>query len=329
MRTRLRVATAIVVAGIGVWALVALWRDGGDVETAAVTTRDLDQVIETTGVVEPVELTVASGAVPGRVALVAVRPGDRVERYDIVAQLDRRPYETIVDEATRVLEAAELSLTAIEVDGSSDEPGAVMEVIVASSAVEAARAALAAAERDLGATTILAPTAGTVLTVDAAAGGPYEAGAPVATIQAGDRLRVAARLDQIDLPRVPVGTAVRVVVDAFPATELNGWIEDVAPEAVTEGGGALFPAAIAVPNLATIDARPGMTATVIVPAVEARDALVVPEQAIRTVGRRSFLTVLRDGEGVRVEVGTGMRADGLVEITAGDVGEGERVRIGE
>ncbi len=62
-------------------------------------------------------------------------------------------------------------------------------------------------------------------------------------------------------------------------------------------------------------------------AVAAPEALVVPAEAVRSVGRRSFLTVLRDDGPVTVEVTTGLRADGLVEISAGDVREGERVRL--
>jgi len=326
VRVRLGVAAVVVALVVLVVAVVGGWRDGDDASVTVVARSDLEQTIETTGVVEPVEAVIASGAVSGRVEIVAVRAGDRVERHDIVARLDRAPFEAAGAAARRAVEAAELRLTLIETEAASEGETAV-EAVAAAAAAGAARAALGAAEEDLLATAVLAPAAGTVLAVEVVEGQPYEAGAPIATINAGDRLHVVVRLDQIDLPRVPVGSEVRVVVDAFAATELTGRVESVAPGAATEGGGALFAATIAVPELAAIGARPGMTAAVIVPAVVAADVLAVPADAVRTVGRRSFVTVLRGGEAVRVEVGTGLRADGLVEITSGEVREGERVRL--
>jgi len=325
LRVRLGVAAAVVLVALAV-SLIA-WRRGDDeARFAVVARRDLEQTIETTGVVEPVEAAIVSGAVSGRIEIGAVRAGNRVERHDIVARLDRAPFEAAVAAARRAVEAAELRLTLLETRAAGGGEAAV-EAVAAAAEVGEARAALEAAEGDLRATAVLAPVAGTVLAVEAVEGQPYEAGAPIATINAGDRLQVVAQLDQIDLPPVPVGTVVRVVIDAFPATELAGRVETVAPRAAPAAGGALFPATIAVPDLTTLGARPGMTATVIVPAVVAADALVVPAEAVRTVGRRSMLTVVRDGDAVTVEIETGLRADGLVEITAGDVREGERVRL--
>ena len=327
IRVRLGAAAVAVALVVVVLALIAWWRDDDEAAVAVLRRRDLEQTIETSGVVEPVEAVIASGAVCGRVEIVAVRAGDRVERHDIVARLDRTPFEAALAAARRAVEAAELRLTLLEAKGTEDG-GAAVEAVAAAAEVGVARTALAAAEGDLRATAVLAPVAGTVLAVEVVEGQPYEAGAPLATINAGDRLRVVARLDQIDLRRVPVGTVVRVVIDAFPERELEGRVETVAPAAATEVGGALFPTTISVTGLAAIGARPGMTAAVIVPAVVAEDVLAVPAEAVRTVGRRSFVTVLRGGEAVTVEIGTGLRVEGLVEITAGEVREGERVRLG-
>ena len=70
-----------------------------------------------------------------------------------------------------------------------------------------------------------------------------------------------------------------------------------------------------------------MSAPVVHPSAVVEDALLVPADAITTVGRRSFLTVLRDGDAVSVEVTTGLRSGNQVEIASGDVQAGERVRL--
>ena len=198
---------------------------------------------------------------------------------------------------------------------------------MAAQRVADAHAALNAAEGDLAASMILTRVAGTVLTVDVVEGQGYAASGPIATLNAGNRLQVIAELDELDVPRVPVGTDVTVVVDAFPAVELAGRVERIGARGEARGGGTVFPTAVAVADFQGLAVRPGMTVSVRVPAIVAVDAVRVPAAAVQTVGQRSFVEVVRDGGVTRVEVRTGLRAGGLVEITAGDLRPGERVRI--
>jgi len=51
----------------------------------------------------------------------------------------------------------------------------------------------------------------------------------------------------------------------------------------------------------------------------------VPEAAIETIGRRSFVRVVRGEDAAQIEVVTGARAGGFVQIAAGDVRPGDRV----
>lgn len=318
---------AVLLAAVG-WLLASRRDDAGGASAVVIRSR-LEQTIETTGVVEPAEPVVVHGAVPGTISLVAVRPGDRVERGDILMQFDRRPHEMAVMAARQALEAAELAESLAASHAALDGATPTADVLTMARDAAEARASLAAAERGLNASAVLAPAAGTVLQVEVAAGQPYEPGMPVATIAAADHLQVVARLDQIDLPHVRLGTPVQVIVDAYPEAELTGTIEAVAPSGTADGGGTIFPATVSVPDLGTIPAKPGMTVTLVIPSVVADQALIVPAEAIRTVGRRSFLTVLREGGASRVEIRTGLRANGLVEVTAGDVREGDRVRLEE
>ena len=318
-------------AGLGLLALavVAAWllvvRVGTqDVATVIVTQGQLRQTIETTGVLEPVNPLIVDGQVSGRLQMLGVRDGERVTAGDILAQLDRAPFTAAVERATRARDTAEFALTQAEAAGVAQGQTA-RDAIVAAQRVADARAGLAAAEHELAATAILAPAAGTVLEVSVIEGQGYAAGAPIATLNVGDQLQVVADLDEVDVPHVPSGTDVTVVVEAFPAVELHGLVDRIAPQGTARGGGVIFPTTIEVDDFQGVAARPGMTVSVRIPAVVLGSALRVPAGAVATVGERSFVHVVRGGKTVRVEVTTGLRAGGLVEITSGDLRVGERV----
>jgi RND family efflux transporter MFP subunit len=270
---------------------------------------------------------VVRGGVSGLVTAVAVRPGDRLEAGDVVATLDRRPLEAAAEAASAAVVEAELAEAVAVAAGASATPEDLAGALFAAERAEIARTALERAESALRAATILAPGAGTVLEVAIVSGAPYSAGAS-AVVLAGPGFEVDAALDQADVPAVAIGTAVRVVPDAFPAVELAGTVAELAPQGASAGGAVTFAVRFGLEE-APVDLalRPGMTATIVIPSVVAADALLVPAEAIETVGRRSFVQVLRDGEEVTVEVTLGLRQGGLVQIAAGDLTEGERVRV--
>jgi RND family efflux transporter MFP subunit len=324
-RSLLAIGAAILIAAGG-WLL--LRRSPADSNPTALVSRGrLDQTIETTGVLEPVNAVTISGRVGGLLRLVAVRAGDRVVAGDIVAEIDPEPFEAEVAVVRRQVEAAELSLTAAELDLIDGDVQSALAVVEAAQRIEAARAALAAAERDLTATVVLAPVGGTVLAVAAGEGQAYPAGSPIAIVGEGDRLQVRAELDEIDVVRLSLGAAAEVVADARPAAPQTGEVAAIAPRGENTGGVTLFPVTIALAGPLDPALRPGMSVTVRLPVADGGELLLVPAEAITTVGRRSFVDVVADGQIVRREVTTGARAAGLVEITSGELRAGERVRL--
>jgi len=332
-RSRRRLASPIrygIAAALLVAVAVGAWRwDRDDAPaTAPVTRGRLAVTIDTAGTLVPGSERTIAAPVAGTVLRLGVEPGDRIAAGDIVALLDPQPFQDRLDAAIRVLGAAEY---AAQVAPSPATPSAAGAAIAAAVGVAEARAAVEAARRALAAATILAPEPGTVLEVAAVPGNALPPGAPIARLASAAPLAIRADLDEIDLPRVAIGTAVQVTVDAFPGTAYAGIIAQVAPEGIAQGGGVVFPIRIVLadPGAAGFppELRPGLSAVVAIPAVVAENTLLVPEGAVTTVGRRSFVVVDRDGDAIEIEIRPGLRADGQVELLAGAVEEGERVRL--
>ena len=320
------VAAAAILLASAWWA----WSRGDDGRlTAEVTRGPISETIETTGTVVAADPTTVVAPVSGTVRAVGATAGDRVAAGDILAVFDPAPLAAAVTAAETAASGAALvaSGAADAAAAAPDDAQARTRAVAAEQEATAAEDALAAARADLDAATVVAPVAGTVLAVEVETGVPAAAGTAIATINAGDRFEIAADLDEVDVPNVPLGSATSIRVDAFPGEELTGRIASVAPVGETEGGGVVFAATIALddPTGANHALRPGMTATVALPLNPVDAATLVPEAAVETAGRRSFVRVARDGEQQQIEVVTGVRANGLVEITSGDVRPGDRV----
>jgi RND family efflux transporter MFP subunit len=317
------VALALLVVG----GLLRLRSADDEVATATVTTGSLEPQIEATGILEPANAVTVSGRVGGWLRLIAVAPGDQVVAGDIIAQLDDVPLQAAVDASRRRLEVAEFALTAAELAQTEDDPQQALAIVAATQAIADARASLAAAERDLLATRILAPVGGSVLAVAVADGQAYAPGSPIAIVAEADRLQVRAELDERDVILLSPGAPVALTADALPTIALTGRITAIAPRGERTGGIIVFPVTIALDDVTDDRLRPGMSVTVRFSPPERGEVLLVLAAAVTTVGQRSFLDVVQADVTVRREVTIGAQADGLVEITAGDLRPGDRVRI--
>ena len=329
MRPRRRLIGWVLVLALllGSGWLVLLNRDD-EPTYAEVTVGRIEQVIETTGAFRATDTELVRGDASGTVASVAVRPGDQIVAGDIVATLDQTGLMRSVVQARGALEDAELVAVAARSRARSGDAADIAEALLAAARVEAARQGLMETEAALDSAVIVATASGAVLDVPITAGAPYSAGT-VAVVIAGDLLELTATLDQADLPLLDVGATVRVIPDALPEVELAGWIAEIAPQGEQQGGAVRFPITISLARQPAQDIglRIGMTARLIVPSVSVEEAILIPAAAVETVGQRSFVRVLREGVEVTVEVSLGLRQSGLVQIAAGELVVGERVRI--
>jgi multidrug efflux pump subunit AcrA (membrane-fusion protein) len=137
-------------------------------------------------------------------------------------------------------------------------------------------------------------------------------------------LELLADIDELDLPNVGPGAEARFRLDAYPATEITGVVMTTSPVAREQGGATVFTATISYGASEDLDLRPGMNASVTIVTAERDNVLLIPERALTTVGERSFVSVVADGEVTEREVVLGYRANGQVEVVEG-LDEGERV----
>lgn len=198
---------------------------------------------------------------------------------------------------------------------------------LAAARAQVAQAALAveAARLTLNNTVLVAPISGTVTAVNASAGEAVGT-TPIVTLAALDELLVRFYVEENDLGKVAAGYPVSVIFDAAPDVPVVGEVTRVDPALVSIDGSP------AVQAWARLDAPEGvlslvsgLSAEIEIVAGEARDALLVPVQALRELAPGSYavFVVGADGQLKLTPVTVGLKdfanAQILTGLQAGDV----------
>ncbi|OGO76464.1 MAG: hypothetical protein A3K41_09185 [Chloroflexi bacterium RIFOXYD12_FULL_57_15] len=173
-------------------------------------------------------------------------------------------------------------------------------------------------------TRIVAPFDGTVTSLKAVVGQSVGA-TSIMTVSTSQQLLVRFYLDETDLNKAAVGNRVTFTFDAYPDLPMDGEIVSVEPALQIVDGTPVVVvwAALSVETEAVI--LSGMTVEAEVIAGEAKNALIVPIQALRelTPGSYAVFVVQSDGSLKMTPVTVGLRdyanAEILSGLQAGDV----------
>lgn len=319
------VALLIVAAlGVALWQIVGS-RAGTTAATTTVRRGSLKSSIETSGRLVSRTTRSVSSIASGTVKIVAVREGEPVKQGDVLVVLDDAPARADIQRAERAVETAETRVGVARQRAQTDN-NALSDVAAAENDAVNARAALTAANDRLTATLILAPLDGLVSAIRVSEGSNYGAGSEIATITGANDLYVTADLDEVDRPLVNEGQEVMVTVTSFPATPLSGRLAALSATSQSRGGSTIYPVQITIerPAATPLALLPGMTVDVRIITTARDNILILPSGAIRRAGDRQYVTVRRGGQDVEVEIRTGARSGGDVEIADG-LSEGEVV----
>jgi HlyD family secretion protein len=200
--------------------------------------------------------------------------------------------------------------------------------------VSQAQLSLDNAQRALDETQLTAPITGTVVTVDAQAGETVGTAA-IITLADLQEPQIQFWVEETDLTSVVPGNTVSITFDALPDSTYPGKILSVDPALVTVSNTPAVQATASIDlSQPGGDAHPvqflsGMNASVEVIAGEARNALLVPVEALREIspGQYAVFVVKADGQLEMRPVEVGLQDLVNAEIRSG-LQEGEVVSLG-
>ena len=284
--------------------------------TVAVVRRRIDPRLTATGIVaadqlRSVQLRALGG---GRVLSVAVQPGDRVHRGQVLMTYD----DLALARLRMQQSAAQAALGQAKVAAQSAEDAyargrALAGQTVAAAEVERRRAAAAQARAQVateqatisdlgkqvsqygtkatqpgGGTAVVAPFDGFVLTSAAASGDVLQAGQIVVQVADLSTVWVLVQVYQNDVQKVLLGGTAMIRVTGLPGQLFEGHVSSIGHALDPRTGAVQVRCDVANPNQIL---RIGMFATADLPTSEGRDALVVPAAAVQRISDQPVVFV--------------------------------------
>lgn len=301
------VLVVLAIAGAAGWLAWSRWRPPA-VTLVAPTRGPAIDAVYATGLVEPsLEIRVAPRA-GGRLAELRVDEGDAVRPGQLLARLEDDELRASVAE----LQAREgFARAQHERNAKLRAAGLIAQEPVdrARSDLDAAGASLRRAREQLGYTRLVAPTAGRVIRRDGEVG-EYVAVNQVLFYLAGEGpLRVAAEVDEEDVPRIREGLPVMLRTDAFPERVFDGTVAEVTPR----GDPVSRSYRVRIALAGSPPLQVGMTTEANI-VLERRDgALLVPAAAVVD----DAVWLVEGGRAVKRPVRLGVRATDRVEVRGG------------
>ena len=204
--------------------------------------------------------------VAGHVRNVAVTDNQRVERGDLLVELDPADYRSRAEAARANLELQRATLRLAQVErnrakalydqeaGSADRyDKAESNYEIALAQVKLAEEQLRLAELNLGYTRISAPAAGYITRKSVQTGNQVKDAQPLMAVVDLDSLYIVANYKETEMGRIRPGQPVRVTVDAYPGKSFTGTVDSIM--AGTGVSFSLFPAENATGNYVKVVQR--------------------------------------------------------------------------
>lgn len=296
------------------------------VEAAAVVLTRVQDDAQAVGTLRSRQSVMLRPEVAGRIAEIAVRDGSSVKRGQLLARLD--------DELPRAeLSQAEAQLSIARANMRRNEE-LVSQSFVARSVLDESRAGLQVAEAQtalararLARMRINAPFDGMVGIAKVDLGEYVKDGADIINLEDIEALYVDFRLPERLQSKVRAGQRAYITVDALPGQPFAAVVQAIDP--LVDADGRSLAVRGCIDNRKQL-LRPGMFARVTTVFGARESALVVPEEAIVPQGNKQYVLKLdpvnsgaggQDGDAPRmarrVEVTTGLRQPGWVEVAQG------------
>ena len=195
------------------------------------------------------------------------------------------------------------------------------DLALAEAKIEEAQIKLEISKENLSGSTLVAPIDGTV-TFLAANAGAYVDTTTYITLSDLTTSDVNVSIDETDLDKLAVGEKATIVFDSLPEETYTGKIIQVNPELSTSGQYRVATAVISLDQIAgsNLEKMPlGVNASVTIIANEVKNALLVPVNAVRSLGngQSGVFVVNTDGSLTLKVVEVGLEDSSRAEIISG------------
>jgi HlyD family secretion protein len=359
--TLILLLVSISVAGYWWWAKSQKQVELNRYRTVVLETGDVTQTASANGTLNPVVLVSVGTQVSGTVKKLYTDFNDKVQKGQVLAELDPPLFNAQVQQSEANVRNAEASLDLALANEArmknllDQEYISRQEYDQTQQALKSARAQLdlahAQLQKDrtnLAYTVIRAPVSGVVVSRSVDVGQTVAASFQTPELfkiaQDLSRMQIDSSFAEADIGKIKVGQVVRFTVDAFAGRAFSGVVKQVRLNPTNVSNVITYDVVVGVDNPEQI-LLPGMTAYVNIVVAERNDVLLVPNAALRFrpkdveqqgglmhkkkdgEGAGGTVYVLENGQPKKVWIKTGITDNKVTEVVSGSIKAGDSVVV--
>lgn len=262
-----------------------------------------------TGTVEATVMMPISARTTARLVELNADEGAIVTSGEVMAKLEDLDLQKTLEELKAKADLAQKNFArraALAKQGY--ESKAVLDQ--ARSDLDAAQAAIARIEAEIGYMQLVAPADGLIIRRDGEIGQMIAANQPVFWMSCCAPLRISVEVDEEDIARVQPRQEALISADAFPGQIFNGNVQGITPKG--DPVARSYRVRIAMPE--GTDLRIGMTAEANIIINKTEDAILVPNSAVTV---KNTVWLVQAGKLSEKPVIIGARGDSQTEVREG------------
>jgi len=294
---------------------------GPDIPVLAASMDDIQVVVREVGTVEPEVKVDIKSNLSGRVVDLPIRPGDRVEKGQLIARIepDVNQAQDLLAVKNRVVSARidledaeqdyeskrelfESGLISVELNRQAENRYRQMQqsLNAAQEKITLVEASgIPVGDNPQQVVNITSPMAGIIIDRPVELGetvtgsGSFNAGTIIATVADLATMQVKAGINEVDIGKIHEDQEVRVTLDAYARKLFPGSISRIAPAARMDNQVKVFDIEIALEHLSD-ELRTGMTANIEIRGETRDDVLTVPVESVFIRGEEEIVYVKRE-----------------------------------
>ncbi|MDZ7584516.1 MAG: efflux RND transporter periplasmic adaptor subunit [Thiobacillus sp.] len=286
------------------------------VDVEAVRLASIDRTVFVSGTLQPLRQSTLTAEVEGRVLLVDIRPGNKVEKGQVLAHLDSRDSQSRLAEQRARFASVQAQYELAERTLRRNE-GLLARKFISVASLDNSRSSLDSnrenmkaqealvglAKQALDKSTIRSPLTGIVSERLIEPGQAVTPGARLFTLVDLSEMELVANVPIGEIGSIHAGQSIQLQVSGFGAS-VTGKVERIAPTA--DPLTRMIPIYIHIPNPG-FELKGGMLVQGRIAIASSRPEPILRDEAIRLDGQQPYVLRIRDGVVERAVIETGIR----------------------
>lgn len=294
--------------------------------TAALKKGDLSVTVTGTGSIAAGDRQTIKPEQAGVVDTVKVAEGDTVKKGQTIAVMagednadQIRSQKVNLQKKQLDLEATKASYDQAKTDEEKDK--LTIQMKQAKLDIQLTQATIADLKEKAQSSTIVAPIAGKVATLNMKAGDEINTMTDVAEVVNYANMSIVVAVDELDIAQVKLQQTANIAVEAVPNEDFTGVVTEIADEGTSNNGVATFDVTISIDATKSKALKAGMSAVATIQIANKKDALLLPIDAVQSLNKKYTVT---KSDQTEQEVKVGLHNEDFIEITSG-LSEGDQV----